>query len=168
MKLTNGFLARFLSNSSPVFSSRCNRTAMALFSLTAAISLPLSTAAHDEPAYTGVIVDVRHIAEIDRSPAPVIYGPAPSTEEVYPDPTCVPTPDEVQEQSVVRYYRTQEDAERGVAGNHPFVVKAEAVVGPAHDSVRLSATDAEQLKTLDKTLHFTRTWKVAFLIPEGR
>jgi len=59
-------------------------------------------------------------------------------------------------------------AARGRSGGPVPGVEAEAVVGPAHDSVRLSATDTEQLKTLDKTVHFTRTWKVAFLIPEGR
>jgi hypothetical protein len=147
---------------------RRNRAIVAISGIAAILSLPLTTSAHDAPEFTGVVIDVRAIAAIDRSPAPVIYGPLPTSDEVYPDPTCVPTPDQVQDQSVVRYYHTEEDAEKGAAGDHPIILKAEAVVGPAHDSVRLSADDAAHLKTLDKTMHYTHTWKVAFLIPENR
>ena len=136
--------------------------------IAAVLSLPVSTVAQEAPAYTGVVIDARHYTEINRSPAPVIYGPTPVNQAVYPDPHCVPTADQVQDQSVVRYYQTEADAETRLVGDHPLILKAEDLVGPGHDSVRLSAEDAEQLKTLDKTLHFTRTWKVAFLVPEGR
>ncbi|MDX1932531.1 MAG: hypothetical protein SFU56_07995 [Capsulimonadales bacterium] len=132
-----------------------------------ALLTPVATSARQTPEYTGIVIDVRHLTEIDRSPAPVIYGPAPKQETLYPDPAHVPTPDEVQDNSVVRYYHTPEQAEKGVAGEHPLIVRAEAVVGPAHDSVRVTAEDAEILKNADKTLRYSRNWKVAFLIPEG-
>jgi hypothetical protein len=134
------------------------------------VHLPVASAEpkDDLSRYTGILLDARHLPEIDRSPAPAIYGPAPDHALLYPDRSHVLSPDEVQEQSVVRYYRTEEDARKGVGGENPLLLKAEAVVGPAHDALRLSAPDMARFQDLDKKLQFTRTWKVGFLVPANR
>ena len=124
--------------------------------------------AADSAPYTGILLDARHLPEIDRSPAPAVYGPAPDFPLLYPDRAHVPTPDEVQDQSIVRYYHSEEAGKRGVGGENPLILKAEAVVGPAHDALRLSAEDMARFQDLDKKLRFSRTWKVGFLIPENR
>ena len=113
--------------------------------------------------YTGIVLDVSGFANIQRSPAPAIYGP--QSELVYPDRSHVPTPDQVQDESIVRYYRTMDAAKSGVGGDHPLVIVPTAVVGPAKDSVVLSAADEETFRALDKKIHFTDTWKVGFLVP---
>jgi hypothetical protein len=41
---------------------------------------------------------------------------------------------------------------------------AQAVIGPAEDAVRLTAVDVARFQALDKRLHFTRNWKVGFLL----
>ena len=118
--------------------------------------------------YTGVLIDARALRDILRSPSPAIYGPAPAWTLLYPDRSHVPTPDEVQDESVVRYYRTEWDAARGVGGAHPFVAKAVGVVGPAKDSLAVSAADMQRLMDVEKSLHFTQTWRVGFLVPADK
>lgn len=140
-----------------------------------AVCLPLAsaqdeakTAPEDMGQYTGILLDARHLPDISRSPAPAIYGPAPEYVLAYPDRSQVPTPDEVQEQSIVRYYHTEEQAEKGVAGDRPLILRAEAVVGPAKDALRLTAEDLARLRELDKRIDFTRSWKVGFLVPANQ
>jgi len=126
---------------------------------------PAATAAAD---YTGLIIDARDLPDILRSPSPAIYGPAPDNTLLYPDRTHVPTPDEVQDESVVRYYHTVDDAKKGVGGDNPLILKADKVLGYAHDSLELSAADMAKLQDLDKKIHFSLNWKVGFLIPAGQ
>ena len=116
--------------------------------------------------YTGIVLDVSGFANIQRSPAPAIYGP--QSELVYPDRSHVPTPDQVQDESIVRYYRTMDAAKAGVGGDHPLIIVPTAVVGPAKDSVVLSAADEDTFRALDKKIHFTDTWKVGFLVPANQ
>jgi len=115
---------------------------------------------------TGILIDASGFANIERSPAPNIYGPAGDL--VYPDRSHVPTPDQVQDESIVRYYRSMDDAKAGVCGGNPLVIVPTAVVGPAKDSVTLSAADAASFKALDAKIHFTQDWKVGFLIPSNQ
>ncbi len=119
----------------------------------------------DMSVYTGILIDGRSLPRLSRSPAPAIYGSLPDQTLLYPDRSHVPTPDEVQEQSIVRYYHAQTDAETSIAGPHPLILTALSVLGPADDAVQLSPEDAARFQALDKRLHFTRTWKVGFLIP---
>jgi len=42
---------------------------------------------------------------------------------------------------------------------------AQAVLGPAQDAVQLTPVDEARFRALGKRLHFTRTWKVGFLMP---
>ncbi len=116
-------------------------------------------------SYTGLLIDCRSLPDISRSPAPAIYGAVPDTALLYPDRSHVPTPDEVQEESIVRYYWTVDAASSGVGGANPLILTAQAVLGPAKDAVQLSPEDAARFQILDKRLHFTRTWKVGFLMP---
>ena len=116
-------------------------------------------------AYTGILIDARSLPDISRSPAPAIYATAPDATLLYPDRSHVPTPDEVQEESIVRYYWTVDSAASGVGGTNPLILTAIAVLGPAKDAVQLSPEDAARFQILDKRLHFTRTWKVGFLMP---
>jgi len=116
-------------------------------------------------AYTGILIDARGLPAISRSPAPAIYGTAPDSLLLYPDRSHVPTPDEVQEESIVRYYWTVPDADAGVGGANPLILTAQAVLGPAQDAVQLTPVDAARFQALDRRLHFTRTWKVGFLVP---
>ena len=116
-------------------------------------------------AYTGILIDARSLPDISRSPAPAIYATAPDATLLYPDRSHVPTPDEVQEESIVRYYWTVDSAAAGVGGTNPLILTAIAVLGPAKDAVQLTPEDAARFQLLDKRLHFTRTWKVGFLMP---
>ncbi len=116
-------------------------------------------------SYTGILIDARALSDISRSPAPAIYSIAPNAALLYPDRSHVPTPDEVQEESIVRYYWNVDSAASGVGGTNPLILTAVAVVGPAKDAVELSPEDAARFQALDKRLHFTRTWKVGFLMP---
>jgi hypothetical protein len=127
-----------------------------------------SAPAPDGEEYTGILIDARHLSAISRSPAPAVFGPEPSETLLYPDRSHVPTPDEVQDESVVRYYHTPNEAEAGVAGSHPLILPATAVLGYAKDALQLSAADMARLQDLEKKLHFTQTWKVGFLIPAGQ
>jgi hypothetical protein len=127
---------------------------------------PAASGAADE--YTGILIDARQLPGILRSPAPAIYGPGPDSPLLYPDRSHVPTPDEVQDESIVRYYHTPNEAEAGVAGSHPLILPATAVLGYAKDALQLSAEDMVRLQDLEKKLHFTQTWKVGFLIPAGQ
>ena len=120
----------------------------------------------DMDSYTGILIDCRDLEDISRSPAPTICGP--DMELLYPDRSHVPTPDEVQEESIVRYYRTIEDAETGVGGPHPLVLRAVEVIGPAQDGVQLSQQDMGLFLALDKKLHYTQNWKVGFLVPPDK
>jgi hypothetical protein len=130
----------------------------------AASAHPIPAAAPaDLSTYTGILIDARDLPRIERSMAPNIVDAAGSL--LYPDRSHVPTPDEVQDESIVRYYHTLDAAEQGVAGAHPLILNAVAVVGPGQDSVQLSTGDAALLTQLDKRLRFSRTWKVGFLIP---
>lgn len=113
--------------------------------------------------YTGVLVDARHLADIARSPAPAVYGPGNTL--LYPDRAHVPTPDQVQEASVVRYYRTEAEARKGVAGPNPLILPAQAVLGAARDGLLLGANDMTLFLALEKTLQFRQSWKVGFLVP---
>jgi hypothetical protein len=117
-------------------------------------------------SYTGVLIDVRHLSGVSRSPAPSICGPDRCL--VYPDRAHVPTPDQVQEESVVRYYRSEAEAKKGIAGNNPLILPAQALTGPGKDGVLLSAADMVLLMALDKRLHFSENWKVGFLVPEDQ
>jgi hypothetical protein len=126
---------------------------------------PVQPAVTDLSVYTGIIIDVRG-SNISRSPSPAIYGPDMSL--IYPDRNHVPTPDEVQDESIVRYYRSLDAAEAGVGGTHPLVLIAESVVGPAEDSVMLDATGAALFQALDKRLGYSKNWKVGFLVPEDK
>lgn len=125
---------------------------------------PIAPVVEDMSVYTGILIDGRHLPRLSRSPAPAIYGSLPDQALLYPDRSHVPTPDEVQEQSIVRYYHAETDAETSIAGPHPLVLTALSVLGPADDAVQLSPEDAVRFQALDKRLHFTRTWKVGFLI----
>ena len=127
--------------------------------------VPVAPVVEDMSVYTGILIDARGLSRISRSPAPAIYGALPDQILLYPDRSHVPTPDEVQEESIVRYYHSEADAEAGVAGAHPLILTAERVLGPAEDAVRLTPEDAARFQALEKRLHFTRTWKVGFLIP---
>ncbi len=120
----------------------------------------------DLSQYTGILIDARGLPGVMRSPAPTITGADGAL--LYPDRAHVPTPDEVQDESIVRYYHTLDDAEQGVAGPHPLILTAAAVTGPASDGLQLADGDAELLTALDKRLRFSRTWKVGFLIPDNR
>lgn len=121
--------------------------------------------AENMDAYTGILIDARSLPDISRSPAPAIYSTAPDAALLYPDRSHVPTPDEVQEESIVRYYWNVDAAASGVGGTNPLILTAIAVLGPAKDAVQLSPEDAARFQILDKRLHFTRTWKVGFLMP---
>jgi len=116
-------------------------------------------------SYTGILIDARHLPNILRSPSPAIYGPEPGESLLYPNRSDVPTPDEVQDESIVRYYHTVADATNGVDGAHPLILPAQTVLGPAKDSLQLSADDMTLFNALERKLHFTHTWKVGFLIP---
>jgi hypothetical protein len=135
----------------------------------AGVSLVAPRQASSDPGqpqpYTGILVDARQFSNITRSMNPGVYGPAPLSDLIYPDRSHVPTPDEVQDESTVRYYRTISDAENGVAGSNPMIVEAMSVVGPGKDSVTVSADDEVRMQDLDKQLHYTRTWKFGFLVP---
>ena len=126
---------------------------------------PTPPAPENMDAYTGILIDARNLPRISRSPAPAVYGPLPDQTLLYPDRSHVPTPDEVQEESIVRYYWTVEAADSGVAGSNPMILTPLAVLGPAQDAVQLSSVDADRFLTLNKRLHFTQTWKVGFLMP---
>ncbi len=76
-------------------------------------------------------------------------------------------PMKVQDESIVRYYHTPEEAAQGVGGSHPLVIKALAVLGPAKDALQVSPADMQTLLEADKSLHFTRSWRVGFLVPLG-
>jgi len=134
----------------------------------APVIAPVAPVVEDMSVYTGILIDARALPRISRSPAPAIYGALPDQFLLYPDRSHVPTPDEVQEESIVRYYHAEADAEAGVAGAHPLILTAERVLGPAEDAVRLTPEDAARFQALDKRLHFTRTWKVGFLIPANQ
>ena len=121
--------------------------------------------AENMDAYTGILIDARGLSDISRSPAPAIYGTTAGPALLYPDRAHVPTPDEVQEESIVRYYWNVDSAAGGVGGTNPLILTAVAVVGPAKDAVELSPEDSARFQLLDKRLHFTRTWKVGFLMP---
>jgi len=120
----------------------------------------------DLSVYTGIIIDVSGLEAIQRSPNPAVYDP--DMNELYPDRSHVPTPDEVQDESTVRYYRTLDDARAGVGGTNPLVLHGEIIVGPAQDGVMLSAEDTDLFKQLDKRLGFSQNWKVGFLVPSDR
>ena len=130
----------------------------------AVIAAPVPVAENMD-AYTGILIDARSLPNISRSPAPAIYGTAPDASLLYPDRSHVPTPDEVQEESIVRYYWTVDSASSGVGGTNPLILTAQAVLGPAQDAVQLSPEDTARFQILDKRLHFIRTWKVGFLMP---
>ncbi len=129
---------------------------------------PIVPVVEDMSVYTGILIDGRLLPRLSRSPAPAIYGSLPDQTLLYPDRSHVPTPDEVQEESIVRYYHVEADAETGIAGPHPLILTALSVLGPADDAVQLSPEDAARFQALDKRLHFTRTWKVGFLIPSNQ
>ena len=116
---------------------------------------------------TGVLIDARDLP-ILRGMSPEVFGPVPGQPALYPDPAHVPSPDEVQDESVVRYYRTVEEGQKGVGGDAPLILHAIAIVGPAKGSVKLSDEDAALFNALDKRLHYTRNWKVGFLIPADK
>jgi hypothetical protein len=127
---------------------------------------PAVSASSDLSAFTGVLIDTRALSLIQRSPSPAIYGPDMSL--LYPDRSHVPTPDDVQDESIIRYYRSEDAADAGVGGTHPLILNAEKVIGPAEDGVMLSAEDAALFKALDQRLQYSRNWKVGFLIPADR
>jgi hypothetical protein len=60
------------------------------------------------------------------------------------------------------------DAKAGVGGSNPLVLVPVSIVGPAKDSVVLSAADTATFKALDQRLHYSDTWKVGFLIPSNQ
>ena len=127
---------------------------------------PVRAPVTDLSSYTGILIDCRDLNSIMRSPSPALYGPDMTL--LYPDRSHVPTPDEVQDESIVRYYRTMDAAIAGVGGAHPLVLQGIEVEGPAHDGVMLSADDAALFKALDARLGYLHTWKVGYLIPADR
>lgn len=127
---------------------------------------PIAPPVLDLSVFTGIVIDVRGFERIQRSPNPSLYDSDMNL--LYPDRSHVPSPDEVQDESTVRYYRSLDEASSGVGGSHPLVLHAESVVGPAEDGVMLTAEDSALFKALDKRLHYTNNWKVAFLIPGDR
>jgi hypothetical protein len=146
-------------------------SAALFFALVSGAVAPVSLTAAPAPTpseFTGILLDARQLPAIDRSPAPAIYGPGPDMPLLYPNRSDVPTPDEVQDESIVRYYHTEAEADAGVGGSHPLILTALAVLGPAHDALQLSADDMVRLQDAEKTLHFVETWKVGFLIPAGQ
>lgn len=132
----------------------------------APIVVPVHPPITDLSSYTGILIDCRGLDGITRSPSPALYGPDMSL--LYPDRSHVPTPDEVQDESIVRYYRTMDAATAGVGGSHPLVLEGIEVEGPAHDGVMLTAADAALFKALDARLGYMHTWKVGYLIPADR
>jgi hypothetical protein len=142
----------------------------------AAITLPVAAMASvpvavasppvDLSTCTGVVIDASAFEKIFRSPAPAIYGPDMTL--LYPDRSHVPSADDVQTESVVRYYRTLDTAQQGVGGDKPLVLAAQSIAGCASDSIVLTADEAAEFKALDARLHFTQTWKVGFLVPADR
>ncbi len=118
--------------------------------------------------YTGILIDARQLPDITRSMNPGIYGPAPTSDLVYPDRSHVPTPDQCQDESTARYYRSLADAQSGVGGSNPMIIEAVAVVGPAKDSVTVTADDEARMRDLDKQLHYTQTWKFGILVPSDK
>jgi hypothetical protein len=123
----------------------------------------------DQPQpYTGILIDARQLPDITRSMNPGIYGPAPTSDLIYPDRSHVPTPDQVQDESTARYYRSLADAENGVAGSNPMIIEAVSVVGYAKDSLTVTADDEARIQALDKQLHFTQTWKFGILVPPDK
>ena len=136
----------------------------------AAVSIVWPTRADSDASqpYTGILIDARQLSTITRSMNPAIYGPAPNADLVNPDRSHVPTPDEVQDESTARYYRSLADAEAGVGGSNPMIVEGVAVVGPAQDSLTVSAVDEQRIIDLDKQLHFTQTWKFGILVPPDK
>jgi hypothetical protein len=128
--------------------------------------VPNVPAGLDLSRYTGILIDASALPEIQRSPSPSLVSEDGTL--LYPDRSDVPTPDEVQSESIVRYYRSLADAESGVAGPHPLILRAVAVIGNAHDGLELSPDDTALFQALDARLRYTHTWKVGFLIPEDR
>ncbi|MGO8670207.1 MAG: hypothetical protein ACLQVD_02400 [Capsulimonadaceae bacterium] len=120
----------------------------------------------DLGSFTGILIDVTGFPDIQRSPSPAVY--ATGMFLLYPDRTHVPTPDQIQDESIVRYYRTLDAAQAGVGGTHPLVLHAVDVVGPARDGVLLSSTDALLFEALNVSLKFSQTWSVGFLVPADR
>ena len=51
---------------------------------------------------------------------------------------------------------------------NPITIRAVAVVTPAQDSVTITAEDMARLREVDKRIPFTRSWKVAMLMPPSR
>jgi|GEM_PF-7002780 len=126
-----------------------------------------SDATQPQP-YTGILIDARVLPDITRSMNPGIYGPAPAADLVYPDRSHVPTPDQCQDESTARYYRTLADAQNGVGGSNPMIIEAVSVVSPAKDSLTVTADDEARIHDLDKQLHFTQTWKFGILVPADK
>jgi len=124
------------------------------------------TAPQSLDGYTGILIDVSGYPNVQRTPAPAIYGP--TSDLVYPNRAHVPTPDQVQDESIVRYYRSMDLAKSGVCGSNPLVLVPVSIVGPGKDCVVLSAADEEAFKALDKRLHYMDTWKVGFLMPSNQ
>jgi hypothetical protein len=119
-------------------------------------------------AYTGILINARSLPDITRSMNPVIYGPAPGSDLIYPDRSHVPNPDQCQDESTARYYRTVADAEAGVGGPNPMIVEAMSVVGYAKDSLTVTADDEQRMQNLDKQLHYSQTWKLGILVPANQ
>jgi hypothetical protein len=148
--------------------STSTASSMASAAMAAPAAVAVSNQApEDFDAYTGIVIDGSALPGLMRSPAPAVFAQSDDGGQLYPDRRHVPTPDEVQDESVVRYYQSVEDAEAGVAGTDPMVVKAVAMVGYGRDSVTVSDMDAARIKALDAKLHFSRTWRMAFVMPAG-
>ena len=118
---------------------------------------------------TGILVDARHLSAVKRCQSPVIL--VADTEEqkteLYPDPLCLPNAQELQEVGIVRFYHSLSEARKGFIGDNPYIVCAVDCAGPYHGDLRVSKADAKILAELEKTIHYTRTWHVGFLLPEG-
>ena len=125
---------------------------------------PKAPASKGPSGYTGVVIDARGL-DVLRSPAPAVYGAGPEQTLLYPDRLHVPDADAVQDE--VRRPLLPHAGSRPERHCRAESVDSQGAVrgGPAHDGLTVSDEDAVQLAALDSQLHFTRTWKVGFLVP---
>lgn len=121
---------------------------------------------------TGILIDARQLKDVKRAQSPVLLATNPNTgsttEELYPNPNFLPTLDVLQEDGIIRFYHSVEQARRGFVGDNPYIVRAIDYSGPFFGNLVVSAEDSMKLKELEKKIHYTQTWKVGFLLPEGK
>lgn len=116
---------------------------------------------------TGVLVDARHLAGVQRCQSPVLIAltDTAARDDLYPDPQCLPSLSNLQENGIVRFYHTVADARAGFVGDNPLFVRATATDGPFHGNLLVSKGDGAKLRELETRIHFTKTWHVGYLLP---